>query len=197
MKKIFVTAVALLCATPVIAADTITNCDRYASHPEDPDRVGTPVETKDLQFDKAIAACEADLKTDPKNARLHYLLGRLYFYNKQNEKAVQEVQLAADKGYRQAQFVFGAFINNKRPFAPTDICLVEQYWLKSAQAGRQAARISYIRHAVKGKFAGCKVQLSKEEMLKMLDTVGKEAPNYYERLYIEDLTEALKTYNPQ
>jgi hypothetical protein len=197
MKRVFWVAVAMFLASPVMAADVITNCDRYAAHPEDPDRVGVAVETKDLQFDKAIAACEADLKADPKNGRLHYLLGRLYFYNKQNEKAVQEVRLAADKGYRQAQFVFGAFINNKRPFAPTDICLVEQYWLKSAQAGRQAARISYIRHVVKGKFAGCKVQLSKDQMLAMLDTVGKEAPNYYERLYIEDLTEALQTYNPQ
>ncbi|MBL8628673.1 MAG: hypothetical protein JNM81_03525 [Rhodospirillaceae bacterium] len=196
MRSFILAISALVFAQAAVAADTMTNCDRYAAHPEDPDRVGPPVETKDLQFDKAIAACEADLKTDPTNARLHYLLGRLYFYNKQNEKAVQEVRLAADKGYRQAQFVFGAFINNKRPFAPTDICLVEQYWLKSAQAGRQAARISYVRHAVKGKFAGCKVQLSKDQMLAMLDTVAKEAPNYYERLYIEDLTEALQSYKP-
>jgi TPR repeat protein len=187
---------ALLCTTPALANDTLTNCDRLASHPEDPDRVGPAIETKNLQFDKSVAACEADLKADPSNARLHYLLGRLYFYNNQNEKAVAEVRLAADKGYRQAQFVFGAFINNKRAFAPTDMCLVEQYWLKSAQAGRQAARISYVRHAVKGKFAGCKVQLNAEQMQALLDQVGKDAPNYYERLLIEDLSEALKTYSP-
>jgi len=185
-------------ASPLaLAADGVTSCDRLASHPEDPDRVTTAVETRDLKFDKAIAACEADLKADPKNGRLHYLLGRLYFYNKQNERAVEEVRRAADMGYRQAQFVFGAFINNKRPFAPTDICLVEDYWLKSANAGRQAARLSYVRHVVKGKFAGCKVQLSKTEMQAMLDTASKEAPGYYERLIIEDLTEALQTYQPQ
>ncbi|MBL8642801.1 MAG: hypothetical protein JNK21_02625 [Rhodospirillaceae bacterium] len=193
----FVVVLAVLAFTASSAfAQTVTDCDRYAAHPEDPDRVGPAVETKDLQFDKAIAACEAGVKADPANARLHYLLGRLYFYDKQNEKAVNEVRLAADKGYRQAQFVFGAFINNKRPFAPTDVCLIEQYWLKSAQAGRQAARISYVRHAVQGKFAGCKVQLDKDGMQALLDSVTKDSPNYYERLYVEDLTAALKTYNP-
>ncbi len=194
--RALILAAALMLTQAAHAEEALTNCDKFASHPEDPDRVGPAVETKNLQFDKAIAACEADLKADPNNARLHYLLGRLYFYNNQNEKAVAEVRLAADKGYRQAQFVFGAFINNKRPFAPTDVCLIEQYWLKSAQAGRQAARISYVRHAVQGKFAGCKVQLNRDQMQALLDQVGKESPNYYERLYIEDLSAALKTYNP-
>jgi len=192
LAVILTLAVVLSCGAQ--AADEATQCDRLASHPEDPDRITPAVETKDLKFDLAIKACEADLAKDPNNARLHYLLGRLLFYNNQNERAVQEVRLSADKGYRQAQFVFGAFINNKRPFAPTDICLVEQYWLKSAQAGRQAARLSYVRHVVKGKFAGCKVQASKPEMQALLDTAGKDSPGYYERLLIEDLTEQLQAY---
>jgi len=172
----------------------VTECDRLASHPEDPDRVSPAVETRDLQFERAIAACEADIAADPANARLHYLLGRLLFYANQNERAVQEVRTAADKGYRQAQFVFGAFINNRRPFAPTDICLVEQYWLKSARAGRQAARLSYVRHAVKGKFAGCRIQASKADMQALLDAAAQDSPGYYERLLIEDLTEQLRAY---
>lgn len=194
MRLAAVLALAAVLSGGAQAADEVTQCDRLASHPEDPDRVTPAVETKDLKFDVAIKACEADLAKDPSNARLHYLLGRLLFYNNQNERAVQEVRLSADKGYRQAQFVFGAFINNKRPFAPTDICLVEQYWLKSAQAGRQAARLSYVRHVVKGKFAGCKVQASKPEMQALLDTAAKDSPGYYERLLIEDLTEQLQAY---
>jgi len=193
--KPFIIAATLLFAGAA-SAQTITECDRFASHPEDPDRVIAAVETKDLKFDAAIKACEADVKADPKNARVHYLLGRLLFYNKQNERAVQEVRTAADMGYRQAQFVFGAFINNKREFAPTDPCLIEQYWLKSAQAGRQAARISYVRHAVHGKFVGCKMGADAAAMQGLLDVVLKESPNYYERLYVEDLTAALKTYKP-
>ena len=107
---------------------------------------------------------------------------------------MQEVRISADKGYRQAQFVFGAFINNQRPFAPTDNCLVEQYWLKSVQAGRQAARLSYVRHVVKGKFSGCKIQAATADMRGLLDTAAKDSPGYYERLLIEDLTEQLKIY---
>ena len=185
---------ALLVCSAAQAAEGITACDRLASHPEDPDRVTPAVETKDLKFEPAIKACEADIANDSGNARLHYLLGRLLFYNNQNERAVQEVRLSADQGYRQAQFVFGAFINNKRPFAPTDICLVEQYWLKSAQAGCQAARLSYVRHAVKGKFAGCQMQATKTDMQRLLDTAAKESPGYYERLLIEDLAEQLNMY---
>jgi hypothetical protein len=181
----------LLLSSAAGAVETVTECDRLASHPEDPDRVTPAVETKDLKFAPAIAACEADIAKDPANARLHYLLGRLLFYNNQNERAVQEVRASADKGYRQAQFVFGAFINNKRPYAPTDICLVEQYWLKSAQAGRQAARLSYVRHVLKGKFAGCRVQATKAEMQSLLDAAAKDQPGYYERLLIEDLSEQL------
>ena len=185
---------ALLACSAAGAADSVTKCDRLASHPEDPDRVTPAVETKDLKFDVAIQACEADIANDTGNARLHYLLGRLLFYNNQNERAVHEVRLSADKGYRQAQFVFGAFINNKRPFAPTDMCLVEQYWLKSALAGRQSARLSYVRHVVKGKFTGCKIQATKADMKTLLDTAAKESPGYYERLLIEDLTEQLIMY---
>lgn len=190
--RVFILAALLLSAAA--QAQPVSDCDRLASHPEDPDRVAPAVETKDLKFAPAIAACESAIKADPENARARYLLGRLLFYDKQNERAVAEVRAAADMGYRQAQFVFGAFIQNKRPFAPTDPCLIEQYWLKSAQAGRQAARISYVRHAVKGKFAGCAMGLDKAGLAAMLDTAAKENPGYYERLLIEDLREGLVSY---
>jgi hypothetical protein len=191
MRRCALVGLAFLLSGGLAAADAVTECDRLASHPEDPDRVTAAVETKDLQFDKAIAACEADLGRDPGNARLHYLLGRLLFYANENERAVQEVRAAADKGYRQAQFVFGAFINNQRPYAPTDICLVEDYWLKSARAGRQAARLGYVRHVVKGKFANCRVQATGADMAALLAAAAKDSPGYYERLLIEDLTEQL------
>lgn len=196
MRLILALAAAAFMSNAAVAAPSITECDRLASHPEDPDRVAPAVETKDLQFDAAIKACEADLKADPENNRVRYILGRLYFYNKQNEKAVEQVRIAADKGYRQAQFVFGAFIKNKRPFAPTDMCLVEDYWLKSAQAGRQAARISYVNHVLRGKFAGCKIQLSKDEMKAMLDTAANDKPGYYERVLLDDMYEDLLKYQP-
>ncbi|MCB2108175.1 MAG: hypothetical protein KDE14_10760, partial [Rhodobacteraceae bacterium] len=181
MRVLFGIALAAVAValTPVAGAQTVTECDRLASHPEDPDRVAPAVETSDLQFDAAIAACRADIVREPDNSRLHYLLGRLLFYNKQNEEAVKEVRNAADMGYRQAQFVFGAFINNKRPFAPTDICVLEDYWLKSAIAGRQAARISYVRYALRGKFDGCAHQPDRATLTSLLDAAHVGKPGYY------------------
>lgn len=182
----------LAAAVATSAADPApTDCDRLAAHPEDPDRIAPAVETRDLAFDRAIAACRHDVSQDPSNGRLRYQLGRLLFYSNQNEAAVAEVRAAADLGYRQAQFVFGAFINNRRPFAPTDPCLIEQYWRKSAAAGRQAARISYVRHAVRGKFAHCDSLPDRATLDAFLAAAKNDNPDYYQRLLIEDLTEQL------
>ncbi|MDX2225029.1 MAG: hypothetical protein SFV21_19895, partial [Rhodospirillaceae bacterium] len=61
MRDCIIALLAWLCAaaTPSAAAEP-TACDRLASHPEDPDRVAPPVETTDLDFATAIAACRAD-----------------------------------------------------------------------------------------------------------------------------------------
>ncbi len=71
------------------------------------------------------------------------------------------------------------------------MCLVEQYWLKSARAGRQAARVSYVRHVLRGRFEGCRIQASRDEMTRLLDAARAQAKDYYERLLIEDLTAQL------
>jgi hypothetical protein len=113
------------------------------------------------------------------------------FYAGETERAAREMRAAADAGSRQAQFVYGLLISNRREHAPSDICLVEQYWLKSARAGRQAARVSYVRHALRGLFDGCRIQASQEEMTDLLARAQGAANNYYERLLIEDLTEQL------
>ena len=101
------------------------------------------------------------------------------------------MRAAADAGNRQAQFVYGALISNRRENAPADMCLVEQYWLKSARAGRQAARVSYVRHVLRGRFEGCRIQASRDEMTRLLDEARAQAKDYYERLLIEDLTAQL------
>lgn len=181
-------------AAPV--GETPSECDRLASNPEDPDRVAPGVERRDMDLKAAIAACEAEAARRPEHGRTRYQLARALFYAGENARAVREMRAAADGGYRQAQFVYGAFISNRRDQAPTDMCLVEQYWLKSARAGRQAARVSYVRHALKGRFDGCRIQASNQEMSRLLTAAAADAQDYYERLLIEDLTERLAAAAP-
>ena len=99
---------------------------------------------------------------------------------------------AADAGYPQAQFVFGTFVARQRPGAPTDVCIAEEYWRRSAAGGRQAARVQYLRYTVKSRFDACPGRLSEPELRTMLDTAARSATDYfYERILIEDLAEAL------
>lgn len=169
------------------AAPTPNECDRRAAHPEDPFRIAPGVERADIDLPVAIAACERVVATDPANARARYQLARILFYANQNERAVAEMRRAADGGYAQAQFVFGTFITRNRPGAPTDPCLAESYWRKSAAGGRQAARVQYLRFTLQGRFAACRDVAPEDEQLGMLDAAASSAKDFYETLLVEDI----------
>lgn len=178
-------------APPVAATAAVApkpnECDRLASHPEDPFRIAPGVERADIDLPVAIAACERVVTSDPANARSRYQLARILFYANQNERAVAEMRRSADGGYAQAQFVFGTFITRNRPGAPTDPCLAESYWRKSAAGGRQAARVQYLRFTLQGRFAACRDVAPEDEQLGMLDAAASAAKDFYETLLVEDL----------
>jgi TPR repeat protein len=178
---------------PVSAQGTamVTDCDRLAAYPDDPHRVGPGSTREQIDLPQARAACEADVAAQTGNPRLRYQLARILFYQGDTRRAVDEMRHAADLGYAQAQFVYGTFISKQRPDAPTDICLTERYWFASAKGGRQAARVSYVRHFLKGKFEGCRMHASQAEMRRLIDTAAANATDFYERLLIEDLSERL------
>jgi len=168
----------------------VNECDRLAANPEDQDIVAPAVPREKMDLPKAIAACEAETAKHADNARAHYQLARSLSYDGQSRRAAEEMKRAADEGYRQAQFVYGLMIDRNRPDMPKDPCIVEQYWLKSAVAGRQAARVSYVRHVLRGKFDGCKVQATPAQMKQFLEAALAEG-DYYQRLLIEDLSAEL------
>lgn len=177
-------------------AQMVTDCDRLAAHPEDPDRITEGVPTSAVDQDTAIAACQADLEADPGNARLTYQLARVYFYNGRTADAVATMEKSAEGGHRQAQFVMGALISNKRPDTSGDMCEAELWWAKSAKAGRLAAQVSYVRHTTKGLFDGCTRHATLDEMTAFLDNVRNNGGgDYYLRLLIVDLTEDLTVYH--
>lgn len=174
-----------------------TECDRLAANPEDQDIIAPPVPRVEVDLPRAIAACEAAIAKHPDNARARYQLSRVLAYNGQHDRANVEMQRAADQGYRQAQFVLGLVIDRGRPGTRGDPCMVEQYWLASARLGRQAARVSYVRHALDGKFDTCPVNASREEMRRFLESAVQDASNYYEKLLIEDLATELRATTPR
>lgn len=176
---------------PTADTPVVTDCDRLAAHPEDQQRVAPGVEREQIDLPIATAACERALVATPGSARARYQYARLLFYAGRNDRAVAEMQRAADDGYPQAQFVFGTFVTRHRPGAPTDICVAERYWRQSASGGRQAARIQYLRYATKGRFDGCAGTLDVAKRRELLAVATAAAHDFYERLVIEDLTDAL------
>jgi len=176
---------------PTPASAIVTECDRLASHPDDPDIVSPGVPGSKVDVPKAIAACTAAVASEPANARQRYQLARVLAYSGDSRRATEEMKRAADDGYRQAQFVYGLFVERERPDAPADVCIAEDYWLKAARAGRQAARVIYAQRVFRGRFDACPVQVTAEELAQLLETAAAEARNFYERLLIEELRDRL------
>lgn len=193
MGRTTLAALILVLSPPALwAAETPTECDVLASNPEDPDRRAAPVPRERMDLPKAITVCEAQVKRDPQDLRALYQLARSLIYAGQSARGVPLMKQAADRGDRQAQFVYGLLIDRARPDAPRDICIAEPYWLNSARQGRQAARVTYVHHVLRGQFEGCSVQASAAEMKELLAAAKKESENYYEGILIEDLQRALE-----
>ena len=181
-------------AAPPAEADEITECDRLVAHPLDPDRVSDGVSRSDVDVAAATAACEAAVTADPDNARLAYQLGRVYFYGGRVQDAAVQIERSAGQGYRQAQFVLGAIIGNRREGAPADVCRVEDLWFKSALQGRLAAQVSYVRHVTKGLFDGCTIQATGPQLTAFIADAQARVEDYYQRLLVADLTEDVAAY---
>jgi len=175
-------------ATP---SNAITQCDRLAAHPEDPDHVGVGIPSKQVDLPKAAAACALELKKQPDNGRIRYQYARALAYSGDWEGAAPEMKKAADSGYRQAQFVYGLFVDRKRLANVRDVCIAEKYWLKAAQAGRQHARVQYAHHHLNGKFSTCQTRASQAELAQLLNAAASDASDFYERMLIGDLQQQL------
>ena len=59
--------------------------------------------------------------------------------------------------------------------------------MRSARAGRQAARVSYVRHVLNGRFDACQVRATPAELMGFLDAAVTDSGGYYDRLLLKDL----------
>ncbi len=169
--------------------EAVTECDRLASHGSDPERVAPGVSQSGMRKAAAIAACLANTELQPENRRLHYLLGRAYFYSARPDDAMPHLIFAADAGHRQAQFVLGYIYDGGLQGVEQDRCKAEQLWLRSARQGRFAALVSYSHHVVRGLFDDCDVQASMDEMAGFLETAKGMASDYYRVMWTGDVTQ--------
>ena len=170
-----------------------TECDRLASHPDDPNRVADGRERKDIDLPKAIAACEAAVRADPKNPRLNYQLARVYGYSGQGEKALPYRRAATDGDYPQALFVVGYITLLGMNKQPQDTCAAAELIRRSAHQGRLAGQLGFVHYVVTGRFDACPVKKDPTEMQGFLEAAKQQlAGDYYKSLLVEQLERQLQ-----
>lgn len=191
--NLFLFAILVLAPLSQIRAE-VTECDRLAANPPDPDRVAEGVPRSQVDVEGAIAACKNALAADPGNSRLVYQLGRVFFYGGDTPNALKYIGQAASQGYRQAEFVMGALADNRREGVPADRCTAEDYWYRAASSGHLHARVAYARHVTKGRFDGCDIQATADELSNLIDVPTSGSDKYFLRLLVEDLKEDVAAY---
>jgi len=181
-----------LLASPA-AAQTVTECDRLASHPEDPDKVAPGVPEGRVDLPRAIAACTAAVAADTENPRLNYQLARVLGYSGRGDEAAPHRAAAVAGDYRQALFVVGyihLFGLNK---AEKDVCKAGELVRRSAIKGRLAGQVAFPHWSLQGRFAGCPVKQDWAEMLGFLEAAkAQTGGEFHKGLLVETLTDQVK-----
>lgn len=167
----------------------ITQCDVLISHPDDPYKIGPGVKRRDADLPAAVTACERAVKADPKNPRLNYQLARAYGYSGMGEKAYPYRELAVKAGYPQSLFVIGYITLMGINKQPQDTCKGGDLIRRSAKVGRFAGQVGFPYYWLEGKFAQCKFDVTKEELL---DYVTNGHANADGDFYKETLVDLLK-----
>lgn len=175
-------------------SQTVTECDRMASHPEDPYKVAPGRERAEIDLPKAIEVCRAAVAADPKNPRLNYLYGRVLGYSGRGAEAIANRQVAVDADYPQALFVIGYITLFGMNQQPQDSCKAGDMLRRSALQGRLAGQLGFPRYVLLGKFDKCpNVRRDATEMLGFVAAARKQIKgDYYQGLLADMLEEDLR-----
>ena len=183
---------------PAAFSQEPTECDRLSAHGNDPHAVAPGVARKDIDFAKAVPACQAALAADPGNPRLHYQLARLFGYQNDAENAAPHRIAGVNAGYPQSLFVIG-YIHMIGMAAEKDVCLGGELVRLSAHAGRFAGLVGYPAYVLDGRFSTCEATPDPEEMMGFLTTAQghPQGQGYYEALLVDSLKRELAGRYPE
>ncbi len=175
MKLRIFSALAVLAVMSVPAYAEVTDCDRIAAHPADPDKVLPGFEGKNIDLPKAESVCRAVIAEDDRRARAHYLLGRVLFYQKKTPAAILELERAATLGYRQAIFVLG-FVYYDGTQAPRNDCRAAQLWQQSIALEHPWTGFYLTDGYLDGRFKACGLKLSDADLERYYQLVVSKIP---------------------
>ena len=167
-------------------SQTVTECDRLASHGRDPGHVAPAVSSSGMDKPAAIAACQRAVAADPDNPRLNYQLGRAYGYSGRGEEAMPYRLRALEADYPQSLFVIGYLYSIGRTIEP-DICKTYDLWQRAARYRRLAALVALPRHSLRGDFDACGPAIPPEDLRAYLNGAKSQSSDYYVGMLVDDL----------
>jgi len=168
-------------------SQTVTGCDRLAAHPEDPFKIVPGLETAQVDFQAAIAACRIALSQDANNPRIQYQLARALTYAGQIKEGLPLIEQAAALKYPQALFVTGYLHLDGFAGAPKDPCRAAELPRESAVYGRLAGIVGFPAYALEGRFEGCAADPDAADIAVFLEAAGSLTTDYYQGLLINVL----------
>jgi tetratricopeptide (TPR) repeat protein len=174
----------------------VTECDRLAAHPDDPNHVLPGLERVQMDMPKAIAACRRDLAKDPDNPRLRYQLARALTYSGNVAEALPLIERTVEQNYPQSLFVTGYLYLTGAYDAPKDPCRAGELIRASALAGRLAGQVGFPKYYLDGRFKGCPVKQDRAEMVAFLEAAVKSKPDYYPLLLADELLRTFRALPP-
>jgi tetratricopeptide (TPR) repeat protein len=172
----------------------VTECDRMASHPDDPLAVAPGRERPQIDLPKAIEICREAVKADPKNPRLNYQYGRVLGYSGRGAEGIANRQAAVDAEYPQALFVIGYITLFGMNQQPQDSCKAGDMLWRSARQQRLSGQLGFPFYVMQGRFDACpNVRRDTTEMLGFIAAARKQIKgDYYQGLLADDLEARLK-----
>ncbi len=174
-------------------AENVTKCDELAGHPDDPNKViREGLERPQMDLPAGIKACQDELKRDPNNPRIQYLLARVLTYSGQVAEALPYIEKSAAANYPQSLFVTGYLYLSGAYKAAKNPCRAAELIYKSALFQRRAGLLGYPAGVLAGDFKGCPTSQDPDEMLQFVARAQEIAkPSYYEELLIASLNREL------
>ncbi len=117
----------------------VTECDRLAAHPSDPNAVSAGVSDEQMDVLSAITACEAAVRADPV-PRLQFQLARGYLKADRIEDAIEQFVIAAEQGHGGALAYLGDFHLEGVPGIEADPILARSLYQRAVEAGFAPAK---------------------------------------------------------
>lgn len=172
----------------------VTECDRLASHPDDPFKLAPGTSEGKVDLAKAIPACLDAVTRDPRNPRLNYMYGRVLGYAGRGAEALPYRKAAVDGDYPQALFVIGYITLYGYNFQPKDVCRAGELLHRSALHNRIAGQLGFPRYVLEGRFDSCpSVRRDPAEMLEFVAAARKQfGTDYYKGLLADSLEQDLQ-----